>query len=229
MNKHRHSLLLVVTALLLAIDLMLRILWGYTSGDILTFFAMDVVAGILLILITVCIAVTILSIVKHQHWILFTFFWVFIAILGVLLNRIPIGHFETLGGLLSLYNASPDQILNDARTLGDEFAPMTCFGDTPQRYPCDNPISRDKLSSSIRNMHVRSVLILDDYILIEKFGLEGVFRGFVVFREGSDIWKNQDAITRSGCGVCWKIRILDGLYWYTANPSDRPIFIEALK
>lgn len=227
-NKNQSSLLLIATTLLVAIELIFRTLWGYTSGDILIFLAIDVIAGIRITLIIICLAVTILSIIKHQRKMFFTFFWVVMTILGVMLNQIPMGYFETLGGLLSLYNAGTDQILSDARMLNDEFAPMTCFGNSPQRYPCDDPIPREKLPPSIRNMHVQNVLILDDYVLLEKFGLEGTFRGFIVFREGSDIWKNQEAITRSDCNVCWKIRLIDGLYWYSANPLDPPIFIKPL-
>jgi len=227
--NQRHTAPLSVAAFLIAIELTLRVLWGYTSGDIFIFLAINIMTKIYFILVIACIAVTILSVIRRQHKTLFTFAWLFMLVLGYVMSRTSMGHFETLGGLLSLYNAKPDRILNDARTLGKEFEPMTCFGNSHQRYPCDNPIPRDKLPSSIRNMHIQNVLILDNYVLIEKFGLGGVFRGFVIFQDGSDLWKSQKAITRNGCAACWKIRVIDGLYWYSANPSDRPVYIQSLK
>jgi hypothetical protein len=67
------------------------------------------------------------------------------------------------------------------------------------------------------------VLILDNAVLIEKFGLGGRFRGFVVFPEGKDLWKDApNAYLQSGCKDCWKIRITEGLYWYHET-TDRPI------
>jgi hypothetical protein len=145
-------------------------------------------------------------------------------------NQIPDGPFETIGGLLSIYGANPEQVRDDTRRLADEYPPMTCIGYENQRYPCDAPITRDKLPASIRDVHVGNVLILDRYILIEKSGLEGTFRGFVVFREGADLWKNEKAITfKNGCTDCSKIRITDGLYWYHADPLDPLIFMSTLK
>jgi len=128
-----------------------------------------------------------------------------------------------------LYNNKPVQVRNDARILMDEYAPMTCIGYRRERYPCDNPVARDKLPTSIQRIHAGDVLILQDYILIEKFGLQGVFRGFVIFRKGSDLWKNEKPITyENGCMTCWKIRLIDGLYWYHAHPANPPIFVSPL-
>ena len=63
--------------------------------------------------------------------------------------------------------------------------------------------------------------MFEKYVFIEKFGLGGSFRGFIVFREGSDIWQDQQPITRlEGCSYCWKIRIINGLYWYHAAPVE---------
>jgi hypothetical protein len=39
------------------------------------------------------------------------------------------------------------------------------------------------------------VLVLDDYVFLEKFGLLGLFRGFVVFEKGSDVWISEKSIS----------------------------------
>lgn len=225
-KKHLLSTLLIIIALALIVELILYVYYGYSAGNISIRLSMGLLAVVRYILILICVVVTISLIVKHQHKLVFTLLWVFLAVLG----QIPKGHFETLGALFSLYNSNPSQVRDEARTLIDEYAPMTCIGYQHQRPPCDNPIPHDKLPSSIQHVHVRNVLVFDDYILMEKFGLEGVFRGFVVFRKGSDPWINEKSVTfQSGCNTCWKIRIIDGLYWYHANPADPPIFMSSLK
>ncbi len=212
---------------MVAIELILHVYHGYySSGNILIILSMGFLAGVRYILMLTGVIVIIWLIFTHQQQVSFTLLWIFIAVLGL----IPKGHFETVGELLSIYNNNPSQVRADARTLMDEYAPMTCIGYQPERYPCDSPIPRNKLPSSIQRMHPGNVLILNDYILIEKFGLQGVFRGFVIFRDGSDLWKNEKSITlTSGCNTCWKIRISDGLYWYHADPSAPPIFVSQLK
>ncbi len=229
-QKHLLSILIAIMALLLVAEVLLRILWGYMSGDIFIFLLIDFTRVASYILITICLIVSIQAVIKRQHKLLFILSWIFLAIFGFALSRIPMGYYETLGGLLSVYNADPDQVLMESRILVDEYRPMTCFGYQPQRHPCENAISRDKLPPAIQRMHVGNVLVLEDYVLLEKFGLQGVFRGFVAFRKGSDLWANEKTITRvNGCNVCWKIRIVDGLYWYHANPSDPPVFVSSLK
>jgi hypothetical protein len=225
--KKKHQLLLVI-AILVATELVLRTLDGYIPGGFLVF--KDFVTGVRITLIVFCIVVTGWSILKHQREMFFTVLWILLLLFGSVLNQIPQGHFETLGGLLSIQIANPKQVLHDSRVLIDEYQPMTCIGYNQQRFPCNNPIERDKLPDSIKKLHVGNVLILDNYVLIEKFGLQGVFRGFVVFREGADIWRNEKDVARQdGCNDCWKIRILDGIYWYHADPLDPPIFISPLK
>jgi hypothetical protein len=152
-------------------------------------------ADIRYILILICIVVTIWSIIRCLHKLYFTICSLFLAILGDLINQIPLGHFETVGGLVSIYRANPQQVLNDARVLADEYPTMTCFGD-PEGPPRHNPIPSDKIPRSMHHLFVQHVLILANYVLIEKSGVEGVFRGFVVFRKGSDLWKNEGSITR---------------------------------
>ena len=229
MKRHLYSIPLIVIALSIVLELILNVLWGYTPGDIIIYLLTDLTAGIGNIFIFICIIITIWSIFKHKHKMFFTLSWVFLAILGAALKQIPIGHFETLGGLLSVYNANPEQVLSDARRLADDYPSMTCIGNPHQRYPCDNPIPPNVLPPSLQNLRVRNILILDDYVLVEKFGLLGVFRGFVVFRKGFDLWESEASISRRDCSGCWKIRIIDDLYWFSANPSDRPIFIDPLK
>lgn len=229
MKRHLYSILLIVIASSIVLELILNVLWGYTSGDIIIYLFTYLTSGIGNIFILICIIITTRSVFKHQHKMFFTLSWVFLAILGVALKQIPIGHFETLGGLLSVYSVNPKQVLSDARKLANDYPSMTCIGNPHQRYPCDNSIHPNTLPLSLQNLHVGNILILDNYVLIEKFGLQGIFRGFVVFRKGFDLWENDVSITRRDCSDCWKIRIIDGLYWYSANPSDRPIFIDPLK
>jgi hypothetical protein len=220
------AMLFALMALALVIELIVHVYYGYySSGNILIILSMGILAVVRYILVLICVAVTTWSIIKHHHNLFFTFSWIFIATIG----QIPKGHFDTLGALLALYNTNPNQVHNDAAGLMDKYPPMTCIGYRPQRYPCDNPVIREKLPSSIQRIHSGDVLILEDYILIEKFGLQGTFRGFVVFRNGADVWINEKPISLEGeCNTCWKIRIMDGFYWYHADPSDPPIFTSPL-
>ncbi len=224
-KKHPTSILLAILFFIIAMEMVMHIYYGYySSGNILFVLSMGFTAVIRYSLIIICIAVTIWSAIKRQHKMLFILSWIFLTALG----QIPKWHYDNLGALLALYNANPNQVLSDTRLLADEYPPMTCFGYVNQRYPCDDPIPHDKLPASIQSSHAGNVLIMDDYILIEKFGLEGVFRGYVAFRKGFDFWENEAPFTLGDCSHCWKIRIVDGLYWYSANPSDRPIFISPL-
>ncbi len=230
MKKHLLSILIVTMALLLVAEVILRILWGYMSGGIFIFLLIGFTRIASYILIIICLIVSIWLVIKRQHKLSFILSWIFLAAFGFALSKIPMGYYETLGGLLSVYNTDPEQVLMDSRILADEYRPMTCFGYQPQRRPCENAIPHNKLPPEIQRMHVENVLVLEDYVLLEKFGLQGVFRGFVAFRKGSDLWTNEKTITRvAGCNTCWKIRIIDGLYWYHANPSDPPIFESPLK
>jgi hypothetical protein len=148
---------------------------------------------------------------------------IFIALtLLLVIGLIPDGHFVTLGALLSIRNANPEQFRNEARILFDEYGSNTKFSDNPQRVINQYALfPRSKLPLSILWANIGDVFILDKYILIEKFGLGGSFRGFIVFRKGGDIWENDKPVTLlEGCSYCWKIRIIDGLYWYHAAPVE---------
>ena len=131
-------------------------------------------------LIIGCLIRTAKSITKRQFHIGFTISWISLA----LLLLIPSGHFQTLGALLSIQNADPMQFRDDARILLNEYERWTHFGYFPERPPFDKPISKDKLPQSLLNAHIGDVLVLKDYVFIERYGLSGLFRGFVVFREG---------------------------------------------
>lgn len=171
----------------------------------------------LLIVICVIVVITSRELNKKRKVLIF----IALAILLVI-GLIPDGHFVTLGALHSIDDANPEQFRDDARTLFDEYGSNTKFSDSPQRVINQYALfPRSKLPPSIIRAKIGDVFILEKYILIEKFGLGGSFRGFIVFREGADIWKSDRPVTLlEGCSYCWKIRIVDGLYWYHAAPVE---------
>jgi hypothetical protein len=174
----------------------------------------------ILIAICVIVVITIKELNKKRKALIY----IALALLLVI-GLIPDGHFVTLGALLSIRNSRPMQIRDDARLLLDEYQAETLFSnDKNQRYPFNNPIPKNKLPLSLQNANINDVLVLNDYVFLEKFGATALFRGFIVFREGSDIWENEKAITLlDGCNYCWKIRVIDGLYWYHDVPSEEEI------
>ena len=138
---------------------------------------------------------------------------------------VPAGHFMTLGALLSIHNANPTQIRDDARILMDELGQPTHFtNDVQQRVLVGEFVPKARLPQSLQAEVFNDVLVMDDKVFIEKIGLCCLFRGFVVFREGSDVWKNEKPIKLlDGCADCWRIRVIDGLYWYHAVPTEEEI------
>jgi len=171
------------------------------------------------ILIAICVVVVIITkelSKKHKALIFIT------LVLLLAIGLIPDGHFVTLGALRSIDNANPEQFRDDARILFDEYGSNTKFSDSPQRVINQYALfPRNKLPPSILSTNIGDVFIFENYVLVEKFGLDGSFRGFIVFEEGADIWKNDKSVTRlEDCGYCWKIRIVDGLYWYHASPVE---------
>jgi len=173
------------------------------------------------IFIIVCAVVIIFSKLGRKKKIFVSVSGAFLIAIGL----IPTGHFMTLGALLSMQNANPEQVRNGARLLMDEYEPKTLFSDDRnQRYPFNNPIPKNQLPLSLQNKNFGEVLVLDDYVFIEKFGVTALLRGFIVFREGADIWKDDKSfILLDGCDDCWKIRVIDGLYWYHDVPRDEEI------
>jgi len=141
------------------------------------------------------------------------------------IGLIPTGHFMTLGALRLIHNANPTQVRDDARILMDELEQPTHFtNNTNQRILFNEFVPKDSLSSSLQNKDFNDILVLEDTVFIEKWGICCLFRGFVVFREGSDVWKNEEPVRLlDGCSHCWRIRIIDGLYWYHAVPTEEEI------
>jgi len=190
---------------------------GYSaiSYDVLSFLSTEPVRYLLIITcsIIIVIAKDLSRNRKVSAFVALTFL--------LLIGLVPTGHFLTLGALFSIHNANPQQIRNDARVLMDKYEAKTYFSDEKnQRFFINDPIPKNKLPLSLQNANIKDVLVLDDYVFIEKFGMRGLFRGFIVFREGSDIWKNEkDIVLLNGCSYCWKIRVIDGLYWYHAVPT----------
>lgn len=140
----------------------------------------------------------------------------------VIIGLIPTGHYYTLGALLSIRNANPEQVRNEARTLFAKYGANTKFSDVPPRVRNQyQQFPRSHIPRPILKANIREIFVFEKYIFIEKAGLGGAFRGFIVFRDGADIWKDEKSVTRlEGCSYCWKIRIIDGLYWYHAAPVE---------
>lgn len=227
-RKHLYSLLIVILLLTVMIEYIAHIIFGYLPDNFLSgvsLLLIVVVPFIRYFLIALFFCITLWAIVKHQTKTVFTISWVFLFILG----QIPKGHLDTVGAVLSILNANPDKVVQDARALANEYKPMTHFG-YPHRDPLDNPLPPDQLPESIQSIHIGNVLIMEDHVLIEKHGLQGIFRGFVVFKESSDLWEHEKSIVlQNSCNACWKIRIVEGLYWYHADPSEGPIYASPLR
>lgn len=225
-KNHPFQLLLAILAILILAEYIAYFSWGYNrSGLIYILLGGNFINDIRFVLFAICTGWVIWSIIKRQYKYLFAFIWVVL----LLLNSFPKEQFYPLGGVASMHAADPDKVLIDARTLLNEYEPMTHFG-FPQRPPLDKPLPLDNLPASLNIEIFSNVLVLENYVLIEKHGLGGVFRGYVAFREGFDLWENEGRISLfDTCSICWKIRIIDGLYWYNADPMEPPIFISSLE
>jgi len=226
-KNHKVGLLLTGIVLLT----ILRITIAFSSGYFGRFYFLSPLCTetVRYIFLIACAVVIIVSKLDRKKKRLVSVSGIFLIAIGM----IPTGHFMTLGALLSMQNANPEQIRNDARLLMDEYEPKTLFSDDRnQRYPFNNLIPKNQLPLSLQNENLNDVLVLDDYVFIEKFGVTALLRGFIVFREGADIWKNEKALTLlHGCSYCWKIRVIDGLYWYHDVPREEeiPTFVLPLK
>jgi hypothetical protein len=228
-KEHKLAVLFLVFALFSIFRILGYVYDGYyIISNVFSILALLITDGLIYVLIIGSLAVIIRSIFKKQHKMWFTVFWVILTFLRL----IPSGDLQTLGALLSIQNANPSLVRDDSRMLLSQYEPMTHFGYFPGRPPFDKPISKDKLPASLRKVHIGDVLILENYVFIEKHGLSGLFRGFVVFREGFDIWRDERSVVlQEGCSTCWKIRIIDGLYWFHDEPQaeDVPTFVSTLK
>ena len=226
-KNHKLSLLLVGIAMLT----ILRMAIPFSSGYFGRFYDIFLLCteAIRYICIVSCAVVVIISKLDRKSRVLASMTGVFLIAVGL----VPTSHFMTLGAWLSIQNANPAQIRDDARLLMDKYQPQTLFSNNRnQRYPFNHPIPKSELPLSLQNENLNDVLVLDHYVFLEKFGVTALFRGFIVFREGSDIWENEKSITLiDGCNYCWKIRIIDGLYWYHDVPREEEIatFVLPLK
>ncbi|MEW6085795.1 MAG: hypothetical protein AB1607_14475 [Chloroflexota bacterium] len=227
MKKHGRYAWLAYSIPLVLLETLLHLFYGYyVPNNALILLGLGAIAFIRYGVLLIGLFLTLYLVVKRQYEKIVIGLSLFLLIFSF----IPKTFFENISALLSVYGSDPYQVLSDARLLENENPPLTCIGYSYQRYPCNNPISRSELPASIRNVHVRNVLIFDNYVVMEKFGLFGVFSGFVAFQSGSDVWKDEQRIVvQSDCNTCLKIRIIDGLYWYQANPSDPPIFVSILE
>jgi len=204
---------LFTTASLVALEIIFQVSLGYLAGDFMIIaFTLILSFGFYVAMLIYIIAIA-WSTINIYRKLIFVATWFLLVLVGL----IPRGHFVTLGALFSVYKDNPADVVADARKLKQAYEPMTCFG-SPMRDPCDNPIPPVNLPLSIQKTFPAHVLILEDAVLIEKMGLGGLFRGFVVFPSGKDIWEDEPSIQlQKGCDSCWKIRIADGLYWYHAT------------
>jgi hypothetical protein len=134
---------------------------------------------------------------------------------------VHIENFTTLGIVLSIHNANPTQIRDDARNLMDELDRPTHFTNyVQQRVLVGEFVPKERLPQSLQSERFNDILVMDDKVFLEKQGLCCLFRGFIVFKEGSDIWKAEEPFKLlDGCNHCWRIRIIEGLYWYHDVPS----------
>jgi hypothetical protein len=226
-KNHKVGFLLTGIALLT----ILRIAIAFSSGYFGRFYIFAPLCTEIFryIFLIVSVVVLVTSTIDRKQKILLFIVGVFFIVVGL----IPTGQLMTLGAVLSIQNANPEQIRNDARLLMDEYEPKTLFSDnTIQRHPFENPIPKNKLPISLQDDKFGEILVLEDYVFIEKFGATALLRGFIVFRDGVDVWKNEQEVTLlAGCSYCWKIRIIDGLYWYHDVPRDEeiPTFVLPLK
>ena len=214
-KNHRLALLLVGTVFLTILRVAIPFYSGYFGS--LLYLILLCTEGIRYILIVSCAIVILTSKLNRKSKLLISIPLAFL----ILITFIPTGLYMTGGALASIYQSNPTQFRNDARAVLDEYEPMTCFSNQVQRTPCNEPIPRNKLPASLLSANIGDVLVLDDYVFLEKFGLLGLFRGFVVFREGADVWINEKSVALlDGCNYCLRIRVIDGLYWYHAVPTE---------
>jgi hypothetical protein len=217
-KKHRVTLLFTGVVFFTIISISAAFYSGYSSRyyEIFSLFLSEPIRYILLIIYVIVVFIA-KELSRNRKA-----FAIIAITLMLFIGLIPSEHFLTLGALLSIHNANPEQFRDEARTLFDEYGPNTMFHDGPPRdlYQYAS-FPRSKIPLPILKANIGDVFILDKYILIEKFGLGGSFRGFIVFKEDTDIWKDEKPITLlEGCSDCWKIRIIDGLYWYDAAPIE---------
>jgi hypothetical protein len=190
-KNQRVALLFVGVVIFTVIRIVTAFYSGYSAVpyDVFSFLFTEPIRYILII---ICVIVVIRTELSRNRKAL-----AFVALtLLLIIGLVPTGHYVTLGALRSMDDANPEQFRDEARILFDEYGSNTKFSDSPprvlnqyERFP------RSKIPLPMLRANIGDVFVLDKYVLIEKFGLGGSFRGFIVFREGADIWDDEKPIT----------------------------------
>ena len=216
-RKDSLSKTIIILAIIIITEIFLHVCYGfYSSGNIILIFLLSLIA-ILRYAAIVCFAVIVVwQIIKRET----NNKLILLGLLLLVIGQIPKLSFDNIGSIFALYRADFTDILVDTRQLFDDYPPMSCFVYDTQRPLCDDQFSLNNLPISLQKAHVGNVLIMDDYIFLEKFGMVGVFRGYVVFKNNTNVWSDQPIFVHGKCIHCWKIRITEGLYWYSADPSS---------
>jgi cytochrome c oxidase subunit IV len=150
--------------------------------------------------------------------------YIILSVLLMGISMVPKEHYSTFGKIASMNNSDPTSVLGAARDMLDTYEPMTHFG-RPHRTPFLNPRSLDEVPQKIKAVHKGEVLVLENAVLLENgsSGFEPAFEGFVVFGEGYDPWENEKQIVLDDFWYAsWKVRIIDGLYWYKVDGYNNP-------
>jgi len=156
--------------------------------------------------------------------------YVILSVLLIGISMVPKEHYSTFGKIAYMNNSDPTSVLDAARDMLDVYEPMTHFG-RPHRTPFLNPRPLDEVPQKVKAVHKGEVLVLENAVLLKdgSLGFEPAFAGFVVFRERYDPWENDKQIVLDDFWYAsWKIRIIDGLYWYKVDGYENP-FLEEIQ
>jgi hypothetical protein len=198
---------------------------GYYAGDwdfsIILFF----IVPIRVILILVVLGQIIGSIFSRSYNWKYTILWVLLTSISI----VPKDHYSTFGAIAYMQNANPTSVIAEARNMMNIYKPMTYFGH-PHRWPLNNPRPLNEVPQGISEVHKGEVLVVEHAVLLGRGSLAPSFRGFVIFQEGFDPWVNEKQIVLQDFWYAsWKIRIIDGLYWYKVNGYDNPFLEQFFK
>lgn len=226
----RHHFLIIISVLVIFVGARLYIFvdpdnWS-GGGD-------SLYAGIILLpsitfgVLAICLVTTVVGFLKKQkNTTLFALSWIIVSIINSTIDH----RFYAVGSaLLSVHQAGAKNVFFDALEIARRYPAITCIRTLPKRYPCENPLDPSVLPESIRELNPSSVIVEKEYILLEKIGLEGVYRGFIIFRDEFDPWLLEaDVILQTECIDCWRIRIIDGMYWYHETSDFKINFLPPL-
>lgn len=215
--------LLVATTI---IEIVRHFMFGYSLEHWAFIDILILMLPIRILLIVLIFVQIIRSIVSQRH----EWKYVVLGLLLICISMVPKQHYSTFGEITRMHNSNPTSVLVESRNLMDIYEPMTHFG-TVHRTPLNNPRSLDEVPQMIKTVHKGEVLVLENAVLLESWGggFEPSFQGFVVFREGFDPWINEKQIMLDDFWYSsWRIRIIDGLYWYKVNGYNNP-FLERIQ